>query len=116
MKNHKYIVFKVGDIAWRDAPSGAGEPDFPRFATVTEDQVIEDATVIRHQDAFAPPALWAYANTIGLVAQELLNAGVKDGEDTLHQLRMKGNRLQRIADYFSEAAEEAAHTIGKLPD
>jgi hypothetical protein len=115
MKNDKYLVVKVADVTWRDHPSTDGT-EWPRTATITEDMVLPDATVIRGQDTFAAPALWAYANTIGIVAREIRAATADMDANASHELRQRAARLQSIADTFSQRAEEAAHTPSKLPD
>ena len=100
-KDKKYVVFKRG--------TDPGEWS-ERGGLYLEDLVpIEDAVVIRRQDAFAPPALDAYANAIltSLQLDLVVNGGNK------HPAVM---RLREIADYFHDQAVAAWHTTRKLPD
>lgn len=111
MQNEKYVVFKTKDVTWR----GNGDDE---FASITRRQAVDDAEVIRRQDAFARPALETYANSVGTVAQEMMIAvaGKPDTDPDIKELRQKAHQLQDIADHFAEAAELAAHGIAKLPD
>jgi hypothetical protein len=117
-KNQKYAVVKMDDIKWRDHPSAPMENQtWPRTATITEEMLLTDASVIRGQDIFAAPALWAYANTIGTVARVLKDTLVTSGPQLQSDaLALAADNLQDIADYFSQQAEDAAHTAQKLPD
>ena len=71
---------------------------------------VDDAVVIRRQDVFAPPALDAYANAIQTSLEILRHsAGVTyEGVDV--------ERLQEVADYFSDQAAKAWTEQRKLPD
>lgn len=115
-RDDKYVVLKASDVRWRDHPA-KDDKVWPRTATISDDKVVPDATVIRGQDAFAAPALWAYANTIGLFAQELRNVLTQvDPANYVAALRDRSKQLQAIADHFSEAAEDSAHSSKRLPD
>lgn len=94
MKNDKYVVFK------RDAWDR--EKLAQMYAVGLKE--VPDAVVIRLQDAFAAPALDAYANAIS-VALKLLD---KDNENY--------TALRTIADYFHEAAAESWQLETKVPD
>lgn len=64
---------------------------------------VPDAVVLRQQDVFCPAALDAYAASI-LVAVSLAQPG-----DTTR-------KLQKLADFFHEKAEESWHMNRKIPD
>jgi hypothetical protein len=97
-KDDKYIVFKreQWERFWFRAT--------PEDIMPTE---LEDAVVIRRQDAFAPPALEAYANAITITLQ-------LHRDDTVTGPHVK--RLQEIADYFHSQAAAAWDTHRKIPD
>lgn len=86
----KYIVFKKSE--W----------EREKYCTP-----VEDAVVIRRQDAFAPPALDAYANAIQCVIEVLCNGMKPSG---------KTEQLQGIADYFHDQAAKSWSEQRKLPD
>lgn len=96
----KYVVFKRQEFKqWYD--------EWPE----TEDelpQAVLDAVVIRRQDAFAPPALDAYANAIQTLL-EMVGMGVTMEIEQYSKLR-------EIADYFHEQAAKAWDEKRKLPD
>ncbi len=68
---------------------------------------VPDAVVIRRQDAFAPPALDAYANAIQCVIEVLQQDGIPTHHDSA---------LREIADYFHDQACKAWDSPRKLPD
>ena len=45
MHDTEYVVVKAENVKWRDAPSGPSEEDWPDYATITRDNVLEDAIV-----------------------------------------------------------------------
>src|SRR5678815_3846850 len=106
-KDSKYIVFKrneffemMGQLALPPFPGGGAEgqdcaPIAQHVIDVAEKTCVEDAIVIRRQDAFAPPALDAYANAITTSIQLdlVVNGGNKHPAVT---------RLKEIADYFHD--------------
>lgn len=96
MRNEKYIVFKRDE--WDAAP---------HRIDVSEPKEIEDAVVIRRQDAFAPPALDAYANAI-TVALELMTYAITQCEQS--------EQLKDIADYFHQQAKMSWEANRKIPD
>ena len=106
----KYYVVKAEDIKWRGRTDEAGSEGMPRFASITQEQVIEDATVIRGQDMFSVPALLAYANTASVTA------GTIEAVATDPDQVKKAKRIRKIADYFFERADEAMASTQKLPD
>lgn len=119
--DQKYIVFKrdafyqlMGELAlppylhheeasaqWDCAPLAQ------RIKERAEQECLPDAVVIRRQDAFAPPALDAYANAIQCVIEVLQQDGIPTHHDSA---------LRAIADYFHEQACKAWDTQRKLPD
>jgi hypothetical protein len=94
--DQKYITFKREAIT----------PILEQFPQQWWPKEIEDAVVIRTQDAFAGPALHAYAASIGIAAKVLLDTGNRE----------QAFRLQDIADYFNARAEEADEGQRKIPD
>jgi hypothetical protein len=99
--DNKYVVFKRDEF--RDWFCTVG--DHSHGVNVLK--AVEDAVVIRRQDAFAPPALDAYANAI-TVALELIKEGVTSNP--------KAVALRDIADYFHQQAALAWSVERKLPD
>ena len=99
--NHKYIVFNREE-----------------YENDTQAQEIPDAVVIRRQDAFAPPALDAYANGIQAVIEtfKAIQDQMFDGEPPLTEFTDQLNSLQEKADDFHQQAELAWGTQRKLPD
>jgi hypothetical protein len=92
-KDDKYVVLKRSDLdellrtlLGENMPAWA-EMDVMSFA-------LDDAVVIRTQDAFAGPALHSYAYTMSLVAGATPDADLRA-------------RLRRVADYFAQRAYEA---------
>jgi phage tail protein X len=100
----KYIVFKRIDYlkaveqACLDAGHGV-EPDI---------LPLPDAVVIRLQDAFAASALDAYANSISVAIAILRAHKTLDAAPEIEQ-------LQKIADYFHNAANISHDMAGKIP-
>jgi hypothetical protein len=93
----KYITFKREEL----------QTTFPLpFVRTLRELEIEDAVVIRTQDAFAGPALHAYAASISIAAKVLFDTGSPE----------QATALQDIADYFSLRAEEADAGPQKIPD
>ena len=111
VRDGKYVVFKAKDVEWR----GGVATHFTN--ALTPEQVVRDAVVIRTQDAFAGPALWAYAHSIAQVAK-LTREVAKDVEDEVAATRLERRacQLQDTADYFADRATEASDRDGKLPD
>lgn len=91
----KYITFKRDELIAKYGVNLSVLPD-----------EIEDAVVIRTQDAFAGPALHSYAASISIAALVLRENGRIAQADSLLD----------IADYFSERALEADDGKRKLPD
>jgi hypothetical protein len=101
----KYITFKREDfdeLLVQVAHIGL-TPKIGEVLNGLLEREVEDGVVIRLQDAFAPPALDAYANSI-VCATELM------GESP------ERDRLREISDYFSEQAALSWATKRKLPD
>lgn len=114
MKDEKYVVLSRAKMEGSTARL-IDQPNTELF--VLTDWIVPDAVVIRLQDVFAPPALYAYANSIS-VAVEVL-----EREERIDPFSPRGVRLfeqianlKQIADYFAQAAEESAHVDRKLPD
>jgi hypothetical protein len=118
----KYIVFKreefyqlMGDLALPPyfpipgSDEGAVGMDWDcapiaeYIQAKAEATEIEDAVVIRRQDAFAPPALDAYANGIRLATSLAPQNGLT-------------KELNAKADYFHEQAVLSWDAVRKLPD
>ncbi len=98
MPDNKYVTFKADEFSdWYQTVEAKGD---------TIPMAVDDAVVIRRQDAFAGPALLTYASNIALTARLLADNGQE----------LAAKRMQGIADYFHEQAEIALDTIGKLPD
>lgn len=72
------------------------------FATFRVDDEIGDAVVIRRQDTFASPCLFAYSAMISIVAKN-------------HPDLMVSKELQIIADYFHAQGVLAGEEGFKLP-
>jgi hypothetical protein len=99
MQDDKYIVFKREE--WEKAsmqPAWQHEGPAPL--------PVEDAVVLRLQDAMAAPFIEGYAVNLGAVAQVL----------RAHGEFAEADRLQRSADYFHERYNESLDMIKKLPD
>lgn len=111
MKDEKYVVFKRSD--WEDLveameSTGTGTTHHQAFRNL-QDRALMDLTVIRHQDWFAGPALWAYAHGVQLTLKGLQsNASMIDARLI--------ERLRRTAAYFEEAALNADEVGCKFPD
>jgi hypothetical protein len=76
------------------------------FAKGFEQMRLKDAEVIRHQDIFAAPALYEYAQSIRTAIEIMEKCGVTPPE-----------HLQSVADYFMAAGERASKCrTTKLPD
>lgn len=96
--NGKYVTFKADEFRdWYQTVESKGG---------TVPMAVDDAVVIRRQDAFAAPALQTYASSIALTARLLSDNGQE----------LAAKRLRGIADYFNEQAEIAMQDGGKLPD
>ena len=72
------------------------------FGTFRLDDEVEDAVVIRRQDTFASPCLFAYSAMISIVAKNHPDPAV-------------GKELQIIADYFHDQGVLAGEEGYKLP-
>lgn len=108
--NEKYVVVKREHV--KRSSMGAGYLDFQ------DEDLIEDAVVIRTQDVFAAGGLSAYAHSIRAYTRLLRTMPVSDHEqDLANQL---ANRLEDTAQYFHEVAVEAEDKLArgdcKLPD
>lgn len=104
-KDGKYVVFKKEEFDqwWGQGSVGGTKHNVPA------PEFLDDTVVIRLQDVFAGPALAAYANSIS-VAIEAMRMDQPFNQEVI-------DHLQRVADYFSEQAEEAfANLTKKLPD
>lgn len=101
----KYVVFKREELL-------AVFPEY-HVGTFEQDAILsvslDDAVVIRTQDAFAGPALHAYAANIALAAAILASDGTSEH-------RAKAAELMQIGDYFHVRAVEADEQALKLPD
>ena len=96
IEEDKYLVFKRADLATRMA-----------FGIPTElmDQALDDAVVIRKQDVFAGPGLFAYASCI----QTALDIGGLAPSVSA--------RLEQLRDWFWQQATDAVgNPRKKLPD
>jgi hypothetical protein len=102
--NDKYMVLKREDVNMMSEESQA---------SLTRLEV-DDAVVIRRQDAFAPPALDAYANLITAAIQ--VSQDFSSHIPGVDQEPPSVIRLREIADYFHEQAALAWDTHRKLPD
>lgn len=105
MTDRKYVVFKAED--WDEVI--AKDPDlsglYQTMLKKIERYAIDDAVVIRRQDAFASAALHTYANSMMISAKTIgeLAPSTRD-------------RLLSIADYFHEQAVLSDDSTHKLPD
>lgn len=98
MRDEKYVVFSR--TAYNNYLPSQGEAPPPE---------IEDAVVIRTQDIFAAPALYAYANCISTCIEILSQT-----DDYPTPLL---TRLREISDYFMDRGDEADnHHSRKVPD
>lgn len=101
MKDSKYMTFKRDELEkWMANNPSPGLPS-----------PVPDAVVIRRQDAFAPPALDAYANAIMCVIEVLSPMSAED-----EALYDKLGDLQDISDYFHAQASVSWDAERKLPD
>jgi hypothetical protein len=109
MKNDKYVVFKKEDWCafFEECCRLWG------FSVPTEPKILPDAIVVRQQDVFASAALDSYANNITAAVEIVKACTSREAWPTAKPI---ADRLQEIADYFHEAAVEAAHMQKKLPD
>lgn len=95
----KYAVFKVKEV---DTIAG-GDPGEVTLELIEE---VKDFMVIRFQDVFAAPGLYAYANVI----QTWIERDKLEG-------RPIPPELEQLRDDFFEAAEQAANfPVKKIPD
>lgn len=101
MRNDKYVVFKRKD--WDEYLSGGGD-DIPNL--------LEDAVVIRPQDIFAAPGLFAYASAIQTAID--LNY-LQNGSKSM--LPVPVSKLEDLRDFFFEQAQFAQeYPSKKFPD
>lgn len=110
MDNDKYVVFKRED--WRKF---AGE--VPTSAIQFIPPVLEDAIVIRRQDMFAGPGLFAYANAIqtAIDLRHLQGTSLVLRTKEIQQAQL--DRLEELRDFFWEQAMMASHSeTKKIPD
>jgi len=92
---HKYITFRRDELFDLLAQFG-----MKGDLTAME---IDDAVVIRRQDIFAAPALFAYAHSIAIAAKVAENTMLHD-------------QLIRVSDYLHQQAELAGEEGHKFPD
>lgn len=106
MKDGKYVVFPLSAWLeeWKQHPD---TDDAPHPLTDLQRHRLDDAVVIRTKDIFAGPALHAYAANIS-TAISILRSVSPPFTDV-------ADELQRVADYFSDAAAEADEIAGTLP-
>lgn len=104
----KYVVFDREKFAVWLANAGSG-------IDLTGLREIPDAVVIRRQDVFAAPTLFAYANSIRTATEIMEMCRAEVGADR-SQLDPVADRLNSIADYFVTQAERAAKSASKVPD
>lgn len=102
--DQKYIVFKRADFMRFILRLYALETSNEQVKAA-EAMAIYDAVVIRTQDAFASPALHAYAYGIQLAARL-----IKEHD------QVASHKFSNIADYFHFRALEADSGSQKLPD
>ena len=117
-KDEKYIVYKREEFRdWcRQVREGSmkalrGELMEGEIQNYTDVMTLalDDAVVMRRQDAFSPPAFDAYSNGIQIVV-EILQAD--EGGSNTGVLRS----LEEKALYFREQADAAWETKSKMPD
>lgn len=103
---HKYITFNR--TSFNNWLSGQGADEDLLDAIPRE---IADAVVIRRQDVFAAPALYAYASTIQTALEiiEVAKLGREAGLDIDTQ------QLQELAEFFAYQAHIAHEAHGKVP-
>lgn len=99
----KYVVFKVEDVK-----AALGDESMDRNLLA---KAIDDAWVIRKQDAHAAPSAYAYANAVQTTIEIL--EGTALSEDDRHKA-IEG--LEGIRDAAFEFAESARATQSRLPD
>lgn len=101
MENDKYVVFKREDL---DDWLGKFVPSVDLVPLI-----LQDAIVIRRQDIFAGPGLFAYANAIQ-TALDLM-------DDITEGFFDEDGHLQELRDFFWEQAMQASHSeTKKIPD
>lgn len=105
LSDEKYVVFKRAEFENWVKNLAAGEPADKLVAA----SALGDAVVIRKQDVFAAPGLYAYANVIQTGLDLFFMAGIHDPE--------MADRLEVIRDYFADQALDAGnHPRKKVPD
>ena len=109
MDDTKYVTFPIGAWldAWRRFPD---QPNAEHPLTELQRHRLDDAVVIRTGDVFAAPALDAYAANIATAITVIRSVPFNSDLDKAAE------GLQKIADYFHEAALEARDRVSKLPD
>lgn len=95
----KYVVFNRAEYEQAFAMSATK----PVYYWAKE---IDDAVVIRKQDAFATAGLSAYANAVITAAEVIASYGD----------HIRANELMEIADFFAAQSDEARSMASKLPD
>jgi hypothetical protein len=111
----KYVVFKVDDFyqfvinLWNTHWSKDG--DQTTVEEAAKPYVVMDGVVIRRQDVFAAPALYAYSNAILVAIEVMKSLDLQYGEmdEVIDHLMAK-------SDYFAMQAELSADTPRKVPD
>lgn len=108
LSDGKYVVFKVEqfeEMIRRVIESDVEGAEEEEIEGVINSYAIADSTVIRAQDIFSAPALYAYATAVS-VAKMMM-----DGAHPYYP------SLNRLEEFFLERAEEAQKFGGKkLPD
>lgn len=90
--------------------------EWPEVNPAEEPLPIDDAVVIRLQDVFAAPALYAYAASIRTAIEIMERARAATGTPRA-ELDGIVDRLNDIADYFMEQAVKAERSEKmKIPD
>lgn len=118
MENDKYVVMKADEFSdWqRKSNFWWGHVTRPRLSGDVDEppgmpEVLEDAVVIRTQDVFAGPGLFAYASAIQ-TALDIID--MLPGDAT--KLR-QWEKLEPLRDFFQEQAVLAEKSpIKKVPD
>lgn len=103
LRQPKYVVMKIDD--WQEA--------WRKHFLITREEFeklfLQDCIIIRRQDFFAAPALYAYANSIHVAIKAMKADPAGYNEEVVQ-------RLSRIADYFMYEAGLAEEEGRKVPD
>jgi hypothetical protein len=111
MENDKYVVFKSEELI---------EADKKHLVLGDLPEPLKDAVVIRLQDVFAGPGLFAYASAIQTAIDimdmeaQMLSMHREETWSTDPRTRMQ---LEELRDFFAEQAQLAVdHPHKKIPD